>query len=659
MMKKSRPIEISLRQSGHDVSRHPGKPPTHVAASLKKPSSCKSPCTRPNYMKSTSSFEARKEEATQVSCSKQHKVAKTSSFKVVRTLSKAPSFKHCARTITTTCSSTLKDAKFPPYLKLKPGATESEGRSVKRVCSYNHCSLNGDHHNRAPPLKRFMSSKRRLLKTLKVNRPEILPPRKGKAKRSECKGRGVGDQNEDFFVEIYVPDRGVDTHVSESVSDGPRSEIDQSEETNLSDLSFCPTNEYYPPTPVQSATSVSLDAFFCETSDREWEEEKTICTSGETYVQSNQSNDQDKPDFETVSSVDYEYPPYFYDEIVEYLCFSDADSLPDTQTGERNIEEPVMVEEKYEMNSGPKNEVAEEDSTQAEEATVHATEQENESADKQGTIISDLVEKIPEAQNEDLDSYQEPVGTDGDESNKYNYNINAEIREDNPADPVLGEGDSIKEITGIPQITENSDAKEGICMDNNDDRDGTDQSEDVATLAGQEETEAANSEEESDSIEFKFDSKNNVEEEKTAGMEDSKRTEEVGKCNSNNRESDANQESCNNLKRGMRCKKEDEYDEERGFNPRGPNFLEIEPDPEAEKVDLRHQEMDDRRNAEEWMLDHALQKTVNQLTPARKRKVALLVEAFEAVLPLPKVESSIGNNSSGFDHERLIQACLQ
>ncbi|XP_019187415.1 PREDICTED: uncharacterized protein LOC109181902 isoform X3 [Ipomoea nil] len=61
------------------------------------------------------------------------------------------------------------------------------------------------------------------------------------------------------------------------------------------------------------------------------------------------------------------------------------------------------------------------------------------------------------------------------------------------------------------------------------------------------------------------------------------------------------------------------------------------PNPEPEKVDLRHQMTDERKKAEQWMLDYAVQNIVTKLTPARKRRVAMLVEAFEAVVPLPEV----------------------
>ncbi|XP_019444017.1 PREDICTED: uncharacterized protein LOC109348193 isoform X2 [Lupinus angustifolius] len=71
----------------------------------------------------------------------------------------------------------------------------------------------------------------------------------------------------------------------------------------------------------------------------------------------------------------------------------------------------------------------------------------------------------------------------------------------------------------------------------------------------------------------------------------------------------------------------------RKFNPRGPRYLPIEPDSEAEKVNLRHQDMLGRKGTEEWMLDYALQRVVSRLTPERKRKVGLLVEAFETIMP--------------------------
>ncbi|CAI0560268.1 unnamed protein product [Linum tenue] len=98
----------------------------------------------------------------------------------------------------------------------------------------------------------------------------------------------------------------------------------------------------------------------------------------------------------------------------------------------------------------------------------------------------------------------------------------------------------------------------------------------------------------------------------------------------------------------------------REFNPRDPTFLPLVPDPDAERVDLKHQTMDERKNSKEWMIDHALQEAVTKLASAtRKRKVALLVEAFETVSPVPKYEPRIRHSSPVFSPTtpRPIQAC--
>ncbi|XP_051202736.1 uncharacterized protein [Lolium perenne] len=93
----------------------------------------------------------------------------------------------------------------------------------------------------------------------------------------------------------------------------------------------------------------------------------------------------------------------------------------------------------------------------------------------------------------------------------------------------------------------------------------------------------------------------------------------------------------------------EEEEHMRGFNPRGPNFLPLELDPDSEKVDLKHQTAEDRKNAEEWMIDYALRRAVNNLG-ARKKKVELLVQAFETVLPHDEDEKKSTPT-------RAVQAC--
>ncbi|KAK6778959.1 hypothetical protein RDI58_025677 [Solanum bulbocastanum] len=75
----------------------------------------------------------------------------------------------------------------------------------------------------------------------------------------------------------------------------------------------------------------------------------------------------------------------------------------------------------------------------------------------------------------------------------------------------------------------------------------------------------------------------------------------------------------------------------RKVNPQPPRLLPPTTDQEQEKVDLRNQITDERKKVEQWMLDNGVQHMVNKLTLARKTTVAMLVEAFEAVVPLPEV----------------------
>ncbi|KAL6555361.1 hypothetical protein OROGR_006619 [Orobanche gracilis] len=102
-----------------------------------------------------------------------------------------------------------------------------------------------------------------------------------------------------------------------------------------------------------------------------------------------------------------------------------------------------------------------------------------------------------------------------------------------------------------------------------------------------------------------------------------------------------------------------ELEKVKKFNPKKPQLLPLVPDPEAEKVNLRPRTLDGRKSAEEWMLDYAIRRAVGQLAPTQKRKVALLVKAFETVAPnlkkeddpqvqyrIPRLESHGKNNGA-------------
>lgn len=63
-----------------------------------------------------------------------------------------------------TCSSILKESKFPKQLKLHTGERiKWEDTSVQHFCRYTHCSLNGNHHSPQPTVQKsfsFLKSKK-------------------------------------------------------------------------------------------------------------------------------------------------------------------------------------------------------------------------------------------------------------------------------------------------------------------------------------------------------------------------------------------------------------------------------------------------------------------------------------------------------------------
>ncbi|KAJ6944471.1 calmodulin binding protein PICBP isoform X1 [Populus alba x Populus x berolinensis] len=262
--KRSRSIKISDIESLKSSSplrkaiSQPGKlPPLNVtttAAAPQKQLMIRTTDGSPNYMKSTSSSEARKERSqvsplntqtgsngkslhyrnsgnsrfSPASGSKPARtLSKTSSLKLVRTPSFKPTrgaAKKCSRvalcadvsTQKATCSSTLKDSKFPAYLMLNPGGTEAEGTSVMKVCPYTHCSLNGHQHKPATPMRCFLKARRRSLKVQNSMKLEDLSPRRARPSgdgTEEING-GLLDFSEDkpviqevgkdFFIEIYA-----------------------------------------------------------------------------------------------------------------------------------------------------------------------------------------------------------------------------------------------------------------------------------------------------------------------------------------------------------------------------------------------------------------------------------------------------------------------
>nr|GMD95803.1 calmodulin binding protein PICBP [Ipomoea batatas]GMD95815.1 calmodulin binding protein PICBP [Ipomoea batatas]GME18079.1 calmodulin binding protein PICBP [Ipomoea batatas] len=436
-------------------------------------------------MKSTSSSDARKERSPSSSGAKSGQNPARASTKTtsLRALTKAPSFKparakKCSQVVMcedlevqrATCSSTLKDSKFPCYLELSPGGTESQGTSAMKVCPYTYCSLNGHHRLPLPPLKCFVSARRRALKAQRSFKIGCLSPRRSKPSAGE-------EENMEFSVEIFCKERADEddeyiygkilTHSASMAAEELRYEC-LSEEDHDSDMEGMEDSALFIDAGVSEETGFTID----EISDEKSFDEET-----------------------TQSSIS---------------CLESSSFC-------------VYVEETTQVS----------DEEMCRENMIPPEDQE--SNDSNDSICSDCVQQV--------------------------HNVDEGLMVEVKKTQKMASENQILDLE-LPNLR--------------------------GTAKNRRETE-----------------------------------EELGE-----------------------------------FNPRGPNFLPLEPDPEAERVSLKHQSMDERKNGEEWMVDYALRQAVSKLAPARRKKVALLVEAFETVSPIPKYESHLSHSTKLFPPpSRSIQAC--
>ncbi|XAR63513.1 Calcium/calmodulin-dependent protein kinase [Bertholletia excelsa] len=896
-MRKSRSIKPSESLRSSPAFRRevpqPGKPPPplDVAATPQKQSPLRKSDASPNYMKSTSSSAARKERSQVSSRSFQasidnkspkkitsiskhglnsgHKPAKTlartSSLKVVRTLTKSPCFKpvrasakKCSQAALcenlnaqrATCSSTLKDSKFPSYLALSPGATESEGTSAMKVCPYTYCSLNGHRHAPLPPLKGFLSARRRMLKIQKSIKMGCLSPRQAKP---PCDGIEkitgkiiseldsgpeinplVHDDHMDFFIEIYARDveylaketevnkqgddkdkitllandftpsvsgsnevvvEDDDQQTEESLSEeAPHSEVNFEDDIDESselvsmemDITKFPeevqnvkiAEEEHSSTQqqdtteglrkkggleVQSPTSNELDETDFDTSDMEWEEgqcsalfaDDEACNGYERETGTSILNDNHSFHNEPILKSDNISCTYLneiqggegVEELFEEVGTRSSAGCSDCIVSSTDhVVEESLAEDKGDVHSN--NLVASTVSLapievpikeQSEDRGGKIEDLETDSSSRVTKLLLEDVktESTGNSEDEALVDYQEnrshrdseatallrnqefdhsshtsaeldqdTTHKDGSSSDSTTevYNSTAVDQEesfesplsniddpetheslDKEFHPVYATGKMKGEEDGASEIriltpnfledlseTDQSMAKEekkAIQLATSIEKDG-----EPNQVWGFKVSDSMDSEDQTASglNRVSITEKNNedvidmkAEQSTASGLEESFQASKYGtskKAKSafsygRNHSSQELPKASYNLRISRGKGPVEQLEEAREFNPREPNYLPIEPDPEAEKVDLKHQMMDERKNAEEWMLDYALQQAVTRLAPARKRKVALIIEAFEKVMPTPKYERHLRRTSAAFANPRAIQAC--
>ncbi|KAH6814379.1 hypothetical protein C2S51_023397 [Perilla frutescens var. frutescens] len=525
--------------------KHPGKPPPPPAV-----------CRTPNYMKSTSSSDARREQS-QVKAA-----AKPSGRKATkRTLTKNPSFKPARKcdpvviicenldSQRPTCSSTLKDCKFPAYLSL-----ESNGTSAIKVCPYTYCSLNGHHHAPLPPLKCFVSARRRAIKTHRiVNLGVVVDDDDDGDLKSSTVSPVAEEMNKDFFVEIFTADgAGIDAEERGS------SDFDSYEGVDGGQIN---KEEF-----LNESSSPNVDFYEHDSDGSEMDWETGYCSP---------------------LQLDYGYE-----------CSPQAEVEPDP---EADVIDDQIIKEELIVKDFCFDEVLVDDASQ-------------ESFDEEG-FSSDAFSSSDD---------DESTGVYGDLQSLSTINtsesIQVVVEEAEGARPEENHALLECKTSGTDLHTGNQDHEASFddldyeCLSN----------QEAVVVTGDEVTEAEHGI-------FRNAKGENAKEQET--------------------------EDITLLHFTANSKKLAQDGDELGaFNPRAPNFLPLQPDPEAQKVDLRHQDLDERKNSEEWMVDYALRQVVTKLGPARKRKVALLVEAFEKVIPTTKYDLHL-RHGSAFDQARPIQAC--
>ncbi|KAF9595156.1 hypothetical protein IFM89_037585 [Coptis chinensis] len=707
IMKKSRSIKRSefdsLRSNSmRRAKSRPEKPPSDVlvaAVTPQKPPPVKPPEASPNYMKSTTSSIARKERSvsphgsktitetrTEVIVSKPspvpgHKpgrtLTKTSSLKPVRTLTKASSTKAGRPSMKknsgvglysdqdvrkATCSSTLKDSKFPTYVALRPVATTKALHISKKALAEDAEEYETQ---KSFPISRKSSGKGK--KDIDIG--QMIFNENPTLQEEDLAGVAVspstGDQGLDFFVEIYAPTQD-DTikSIGRDTSDGNDEKkdfsidpcglenrlypVEDSAETDLNDdggryaesfpddsshssMNFEDNIDHYTDFIMEE---MDTPVFFPE---KLWKEEVENKDHLPCYTLAEIGGLADcttQDDGSTESEIDdsiSEATSLYWGRDNE--CYEEVSDIEDMQAVQSEINE--YFDKEFDGGDQASSDELNTSRSQSPQDLLPSNEGVPENTKENVEVKVETADLIPIVFSSDAVAYaleEESEPTSGEKHGIYQAedDTNKELNRTNEF-PDLNVGDGTEEGKDYESCPEGKEQNNyNTCSDERSCSEGSNlKSIDDCSTEGV---------------------KLNAED--RAGTE---------KATVTNEECNLDQQCATNYSNSYKPTRNKrpviDVKEPREFNPRGPRFLPLEPELDPETVDLRHQMMDERRNAEEWMVDYALRKAVSKLAPARKRKVALLVEAFETVLPIPQYEIHLEHSRTGFTHTRFMQAC--
>jgi len=642
-------------------------------------------------------------------------MSRSSSLNLVGTLTKTLGFKNsttCPRKSTTaaprvditapyraTCSSALKIFKFPEHHMLNPGGIKSEGASIMKVCPYTYCSLNGNQDTPLPQSNRIMSAKRGLLKTrknIKMEAPERLKVSCETRKEVDIEpivsdGKPACDEPHkgDLIINHLIHEIGMDLFIKANAK-----EREKAYKMGRSDAVKHLEDQEGIKFAMEGKGNIAEERCVyqvipCLPFDVLTESETNPKVEFKNYYDTFEIEADTKESFHqepNVEDADRNHPPsWFHEETctgsycpeVGYdeeqmvnIELDDSDSQgTDMEWGEEqlcpvnykeiDIGSYVITQEtdsKFKSLSEESHDIFETwlDDILSNHYVENIVEKAQQSIEEKITYFN--------AQPHDSNSLQEITR----ESIQTNYSSNGIDHEYNQS---YLEKEEFQYLTSIEdnciEIEKHVDNEVG-CASMVLDEGTVDHSE------GQKICETPKIEESLQDNNKNLENNDNeigqrnrisssdVPEESAITVQDQELLEgdqvTTNKFQAKSCVGGEEQNTNNSWQWPAKNKRRvQDVEENRKINPRKPKFLPLVSDQEPEKVELKHQMVDDRKNAEEWMLDFSLRQAVTKLAPSRK-KVSLLVEAFETVMSTSKCETRRKNNSP-LAHLRPVQAC--
>lgn len=548
-----------------------------------------------------------------------------------------------------TCSSAIKDSKFPYHLELQPEGRESEGNSAMEVCRYSYCSLHGHHHSDVPPLKRFVSIRRRLLRNQKSMKSESRSSRRVKRSGNAKKGTRTSQLpscGDSAVLETSHDKIAVSSSIGKTA--GPRSEStkegahggDDKDTSNV--MSVTDIQILQQEADEGRIENLNLDVLKIDSHSNTAKADASTSVADEQLNKArrlNQNRVVESRDINNMVSLASIGKP-----LQEETAASEEnnqDVVQNYQFLSSDSEHGYAIDVSHETQKEKQKHMGLWNLIYQHMETGIATENGAQPPLNKKTTEEEKDENTLPGINKS-GSFQDFSSTDqsNDEEDHYEHSGKIHQYQCNAIKLVQEAFDRI-----LAEIPDQSSDDQSITGDTSDKELAVkDQSEDgQLSILTSYDSDGDSIVQEPEELRLKADSA--FEREKAQSRVESKSNQQMPK-------------SWSNLKKILILKRfVKALEKVRNFNPQKARFLHAEAELGSEKVHLRHQNLEERKNSEQWMLDHALQQVISTLAPAQKRKVALLVRAFETVTPLTEVCTSPRFNIEASSHTTPVKTC--